>query len=125
MILCKLYTLLFVALTGISFGQVALYEDFNYTVPGFVGGNTNTTDATGSNNWSTHSNSQIGTIDVISGNLTYPGLANSNGNKILLPGNNEHSFVNISKILTIDIGLSFDIKFVFDREYLQLLHPSK
>ncbi|WP_051604344.1 T9SS type A sorting domain-containing protein [Flavobacterium sasangense] len=84
----KLYTLLFVALTGISFGQVALYEDFNYTVPGFVGGNTNTTDATGSNNWSTHSNSQIGTIDVISGNLTYPGLANSNGNKILLPGNN-------------------------------------
>lgn len=84
----KLYTLLFIALTGVSFAQATLYEDFNYTVPGFVGGNTNTTDATGSNNWSTHSNSQTGTIDVISGNLTYSGLANSNGNKILLPGNN-------------------------------------
>ncbi len=87
----KLYTLLFIALTSVSFAQVALYEGFNYSVPSNIGGNTTTTtDATGSNNWLTQSNTSgnSGTIDVISGSLTYTGLASSAGNKILLPGNN-------------------------------------
>ena len=99
----KLYTLLFVALTGISFGQVALYEDFNYTVPGFIGGNTSTTtDAIGSNNWLTQSNTSgnSGTIDVITGSLTYTGLAASSGNKVLLPGNNASVPRDINRAFT-------------------------
>ncbi|MFA9210187.1 MAG: hypothetical protein ACEQR5_00045 [Moraxellaceae bacterium] len=62
-------------LAGSSFGQVALYENFNYTTPGFVGGNlTTSSDAIGSNNWATHSNTAstgTGTIDVIAGSLNY------------------------------------------------------
>ena len=88
----KLYTLLFIALTSFSFGQTALYEGFDYTVPGFVGGNLATaTDAVGSNNWFTHSNTATtgtGTIDLVTGSLSYSGLATSTGNKILLPGAN-------------------------------------
>jgi len=86
----KLYSLLFIALTSFSFGQTALYEGFDYTVPGFVGGNLTNTDAVGSNNWATHSNlaTGTGTIDMVAGSLSYSGLATSTGNKILLPGNN-------------------------------------
>ena len=68
----KLYTLFFLGLASFSFGQVILTESFNYSVPGNIGGNTTTsTDATGSNNWLTHSNTAGtgGTIDVISGSL--------------------------------------------------------
>lgn len=83
----KLYTLLLLVITSMSFGQ-ALLEQFNYTVGGNVGGNTNATDAVGSNNWATHSNSLVGTVDVIAGSLTYPGILPSVGNKILLPGSN-------------------------------------
>jgi hypothetical protein len=84
----KLYTLLFIALTSASYGQLVLNETFDYAVPGFIGGNTNTTDAIGSNNWTTHSNTTTGTIDLVTGSLSYTGLVASTGNKVLLPGNN-------------------------------------
>ena len=100
----KLYTLLFISIASLSFGQVALYEDFNYTTPGFVGGNlTTASDATGSNNWATHSNTATtgtGTIDVLSGSLTYSGLATSNGNKILLPAANSTTPRDINRGFT-------------------------
>ena len=51
----KKYLILFVIAFGLSilgFGQV-LYEDFNYTVPGNIGGNGNA--GSTSNNWTTHS----------------------------------------------------------------------
>lgn len=97
-----LYTLLLLA--GSSFGQVALYEEFNYTTPGFVGGNlTTASDAIGSNNWATHSNTAstgAGTIDVIAGSLNYPGLAASAGNKIYLPGANATTPRDINRSFT-------------------------
>ena len=64
-----------------------LYEDFNYTAGSNIGGNTASSGTT-NNNWTTHSNTKVGTIDVISGNLSYSGLAASSGNKVLQPGNN-------------------------------------
>jgi hypothetical protein len=102
----KLYTLLFVALTGVSFGQL-LTETFSYTVPGNIGGNTTTTtDATGSNNWLTQSNmsGNSGTIDVITGSLTYTGLAAATGNKVLLPGNNTAVPRDINRAFTSPSG---------------------
>lgn len=88
----KFYTLSFILLASLSFGQTLLYENFNYTVPGNIGGSTTTaTDAVGSNNWFTHSNTATtgtGTVDVMSGSLSYTGLFTSTGNKILLPGVN-------------------------------------
>lgn len=87
----KFYTLSFILLTSLSFGQSLLNENFNYTVPGNVGGNTTTTtDGTGSNNWLTHSNTSgnSGSIDLVSGSLSYTGLATSVGNKVVLPGSN-------------------------------------
>lgn len=97
-----LYTLLLLA--GSSFGQVALYEEFNYTTPGFVGGNlTTSSDAIGSNNWATHSNTAstgAGTIDVLAGSLNYPGLATSAGNKIYLPGANATTPRDINRSFT-------------------------
>lgn len=86
----KLYSLFFIALTSYSFGQ-QFYEGFNYTSPGNIGGaTTTTTDAVGSNNWLTQSNTSgsAGTIDVLSGNLSYPGIATSTGNKVFLAGSN-------------------------------------
>ena len=64
-----------------------LYEDFNYTAGGNIGGNTSASGTT-NNGWTTHSNSKVGTIDVLAGNLSYSGLATASGNKVLLPGNN-------------------------------------
>ena len=87
----KIYLLAATLFSFMSFGQVILNEDFNYTAGGNIGGNTTTTtDAVGSNNWFTHSNTSgnSGTIDVLSGNLNYTGLQASNGNKIFLPGSN-------------------------------------
>lgn len=99
----KLLTLVVLLMTTISFSQ-ALYEGFNYTTPGFIGGNlTTATDAIGSNNWVTHSNTVTtgtGTIDVLSGNLSY-GLQTSTGNKILLPGNNVTTPRDINRAITI------------------------
>lgn len=100
----KLYILLLLAITNFSIGQVVLNETFDYTVPGFIGGNLATTnDAIGSNNWSTHSNTAttgIGTIDVLAGSLTYTGLASSLGNKILLPGSNTTTPRDINRAIT-------------------------
>ena len=100
----KLYTLALLALSSFSFGQ-ALYEPFVYATPGYIGGNlTTASDATGSNNWATHSNTATtgtGTIDVISGSLSYAGLATSTGNRVLLPGNNATTPRDINRAITV------------------------
>lgn len=87
----KFYTLSFILLVSLSFGQTLLYENFNYTIPGNVGGNTTTTtDAVGSNNWFTHSNTagNATSIDLTAGSLSYAGITPSTGNKIMLIGSN-------------------------------------
>lgn len=87
----KFYILTLLLVGTLSYGQTILYEGFNYSTPGYIGGNLGTTtDAVGSNNWATHSNTSTntGTIDVIAGSLSYPGIYPSTGNKVLLPGNN-------------------------------------
>ncbi len=87
----KKYLLLFVMAFGFSVlgsGQI-LYEDFNYTVPGYVGGNGAV--GTSSNNWTTHSvtTGQTTTIDLqTGGSLSYPGLTASAGSRVKLPGTN-------------------------------------
>lgn len=101
----KLYFLLIALITTtFTFGQVALYEGFDYTSPGFVGGNLATaSDAVGSNNWATHSNTATtgtGTIDVLAGTLSYAGLAISAGNKVLMPGNNVTTPRDINRALS-------------------------
>ncbi|MBY0487554.1 MAG: T9SS type A sorting domain-containing protein [Flavobacteriaceae bacterium] len=100
----KIYSLLLIALTSFSFGQTIMYEGFNYTVPGNVGGNLAVaTDPVGSNNWFTHSNTATtgtGTIDVQTGNLSYTGIAASTGNKILLPGSNTSTPRDINRGFT-------------------------
>ncbi|MEO8234059.1 MAG: T9SS type A sorting domain-containing protein [Flavobacterium sp.] len=99
----KIYLLGALIATTLSFGQNILNEDFNYTVPGFVGGNlTTANDGVGSNNWLTHSNTagNAGTIDVLSGNLSYTGLLSSTGNRILLPGNNTAVPRDINRAIT-------------------------
>ena len=96
----KLLTLAVLLMTTtLSFGQT-LYESFNYTTPGNIGGNTNTTDAIGSNNWVTQSNAATGTIDVLQGNLSYNGLTTSTGNKVLLPGNNTTTPRDVNRAFT-------------------------
>lgn len=100
----KLYTLALLAISSFSFGQ-ALYEPFDYATPGYIGGNlTTASDATGSNNWATHSNTATtgtGTIDVLSGSLSYAGLATSTGNRVLLPGNNATTPRDINRAITV------------------------
>ncbi len=77
------------SLTGISKlqAQLVLYENFNYTPPTFIGGNTGAT-GSNSNNWTTHSITagQTTTIDVVNGNLSYPGLAVPSGYKVSMFG---------------------------------------
>ena len=75
-----------------------LYEYFNYTVPGNIGGNT-AASGTSNNNWTTHSNSQAGTIDVLTGSLSYNGLIASEGNKVLLPGNNTTTTRDVNRAI--------------------------
>ena len=100
----KLYTLSFILLASLSFGQTLLYENFNYTVPGNIGGSTTTaSDATGANNWATHSNTATtgtGTIEVINGSLSYTGLATSTGNKVMLPGANGTTPRDVNRAIT-------------------------
>jgi hypothetical protein len=104
----KFYTLSFILLATLSFGQALLTETFNYTVPGNVGGNTSTaSDAVGSNNWATHSNTSSttgvglpGTIDVTTGSLSYTGLFASVGNKVMLPGSNTTTSRDINRAIT-------------------------
>ena len=91
-------------LFSFAFGQTLLYEDFNYTVPGFIGGNLATAnDPVGSNNWFTHSNTAttgVGTDDVIAGSLSYTGLAASTNNKVMLPGANATTPRDVNRAFT-------------------------
>ena len=79
-----LFVLLILNVT-MSWGQ-ALVETFNYTVAGNIGGNT-AASGTSNNNWTTHSNSQTGTISTVTGSLSYTGL-NSANNRVNIPANN-------------------------------------
>ncbi len=87
----KIYLFL-ILVSSLSYGQTIFYDGFNYSIPGNIGGNTTTaSDAIGSNNWFTHSNTAntgTGSIDLLSGSLSYTGVAPSTGNKVLLPGAN-------------------------------------
>jgi hypothetical protein len=82
----SVYILALLVLTQISIGQV-LYEGFNYTIPGYIGGNGNAGSI--SNNWTTHSvtTGQTTTLDLYSGSLSYTGMAAPTGNKGLIFGN--------------------------------------
>ncbi|GEM56254.1 hypothetical protein B0A58_04460 [Flavobacterium branchiophilum NBRC 15030 = ATCC 35035] len=87
----KIYALALILFASLSFGQTLLYESFDYSAPGNIGGNTTTTsDAVGANNWLTHSNTSgnSGTIDLASGSLSYTGLMAPVGNKVTIVGNN-------------------------------------
>jgi uncharacterized repeat protein (TIGR02543 family) len=64
-----------------------LAEPFNYTAGGNLGGTAASAGAT-VNNWTTHSASNAGTINVTAGNLSYTGLQASTGNKVTIPGAN-------------------------------------
>ena len=99
----KIYLLVLLFIGGLSFGQTLLYEGFNYSVPGFVGGNTSTaTDGTGSNSWFTHSNTagNATTIDLVTSSLSYTGIAPSTGNKVGLIGSNATTPRDINKAFT-------------------------
>ncbi len=81
-----------------SSGQ-SLYEDFNYTSPGNVGG-TCASGTCSNNNWTTHSTSQAGIDSVISGSLNYAGLQASTGNKVRIPGINGTVPRDINRAIT-------------------------
>ena len=66
-----------------SSGQ-SLVETFNYTVAGNIGGSTGGSGTT-NNNWTTHSNSQPGTVSTVTGSLSYTGLSTAN-NRVSIPG---------------------------------------
>ena len=96
----KTMLLTFVIMVGsANVSSQVLYEDFNYTVGQNIGGSTNTTGGP-VNNWYTHSNSQVGTIDVTSGSLNYTGLQTSTGNKVRLPGSNSTVPRDVNRALT-------------------------
>lgn len=91
--------LLVFVMASAGWGQAILYEDFNYTAGDNIGGNTNTTGGP-VNNWYTHSNNKVGTINVIAGSLSYTGLQTSTGNKILLPGDNTNVPRDVNRAFT-------------------------
>jgi len=68
-----------------SSGQ-SLVETFNYTVAGNIGGSTGGSGTT-NNNWTTHNNSQPGTVSTVTGSLNYTGLSTAN-NRVSIPGSN-------------------------------------
>jgi hypothetical protein len=70
---------------------ILLNEPFNYTIGEYVGGPPDPT----SNNWTAHSG--VGTIPVMTGNLSYTGLATSTGGKIYVPGINSAGPGQVSK----------------------------
>lgn len=82
----KLY-FLFVLTFAANVVWAQLYEGFNYTAGQNVGGTCNPSPCV-NNNWTTHSATNTGTIDVLSGSLNYAGLQASSGNRIKIPGNN-------------------------------------
>jgi Secretion system C-terminal sorting domain len=99
----KFYTLGLLLISVLSFGQTIMYEGFNYTIPGFVGGNTSMSfDAVGSNSWFTHSNTSgnATTIDLSTSSLSYAGIAASTGNKVGLIGSNATTPRDINKAFT-------------------------
>jgi hypothetical protein len=81
-------------------GQLILYENFDYTIPGYIGGNGAA--GTSSNNWTTHSvtTGQTTTIDLIAGNLTYTGILIPQGNRVLLFGNNNLTSRDVNRAFT-------------------------
>jgi hypothetical protein len=81
-------------------GQVILYESFDYTVPGYVGGNGAV--GTSSNNWTTHSvtTGQTTTIDLYTGSLSYTGIISPAGNRVLLPGTNSTVSRDVNRAIT-------------------------
>lgn len=83
----KIYALLLVLTSSLSFAQTIVYEGFDFPAGSNVGGTTSTNDGIINNNWATHQTTTAGTIDVISGSLSYTGIYPSTGNKIILPGN--------------------------------------
>jgi hypothetical protein len=97
--LTVLITLLLVVSTGYVKSQV-LYEGFDYTVPGYIGGNGNA--GSSSNNWTTHSvtSGQTTTIDLYSGSLSYTGLNPSVGNKVLIFGNANATSRDVNRAFT-------------------------
>ena len=104
----KIYFLGALLATTLSFGQTILNEDFNYTFPGNVGGNSGVTtplDGVAVNNWITHSNTSgnTGTIDLVSGSLNYTGLQVSTGNRVLLPGSNATVPRDINRAITTSV----------------------
>ena len=104
----KIYLLGALLATTLSFGQTILNEDFNYTFPGNIGGNSGVTaplDGIAVNNWITHSNTtgNTGTIDLVSGSLNYSGLQVSTGNRILLPGSNTTVPRDINRTVTTSV----------------------
>jgi hypothetical protein len=76
-----------------------LYEGFSYLAGENIGGNTSGTGGP-VNNWFTHSNSLVGTIDITTGSLNYAGLQGSGGNKIRLPGSNSTVSRDVNRALT-------------------------
>ncbi|WP_395059101.1 T9SS type A sorting domain-containing protein [Flavobacterium sp.] len=104
----KIYFLGALLACTLSFGQTILNEDFNYTVPGNIGGNSGVTaplDGIAVNNWITHSNTSgnTGTIDLVSGSLNYTGLQVSTGNRVLLPGSNATVPRDINRAITTSV----------------------
>ena len=77
-----------------------LYEGFDYTLPGYIGGNGNA--GSSSNNWTTHSitSGQTTTIDLYSGNLSYTGMHAPAGNKVLIFGNANATSRDINRAIT-------------------------
>ncbi|MBL0359431.1 MAG: InlB B-repeat-containing protein [Chitinophagaceae bacterium] len=80
--------------------QEPLYESFSYTAGDNIGGNT-AASGTNNNNWTTHSNSQTGTIAVTAGSLSYTGLKAPTGNKVRLPGSNATTPRDVNRAIAV------------------------
>jgi hypothetical protein len=94
----------FLALVFVTVGlnaQLVLYEGFDYTLPGYIGGNVGATGSS-SNNWVTQSvtTSQTTTIDLYSGSLNYTGFPTPAGNMILMPGTNSTVSRDVNRAIT-------------------------
>jgi len=91
--------LAFAFLSTASWAQI-LYENFNYTLPAFIGGNGAA--GTSSNNWTTHNvtTGQTTTINVEAGNLSYTGIAPSTGNKLNFFSNGNSVSRDINRAFT-------------------------
>ncbi len=95
----SLFILLLILSSSLVEGQV-LYEGFDYTIPGYIGGNGNA--GSSSNNWTTHSvtSGQTTTLDLYSGSLSYTGMQASTGNKVLIFGNANATSRDVNRALT-------------------------